>query len=181
MLKDLPEFEIYSAHFCSTDYPTNLINIQYITNQTNCNEGITTPYDSFFVLFVPLVDFLALSSFVWNGVCIWYARGYIHECGWKDVYCTTYLPPVSFLARMLQISWCKITNAVSLEISGCNEREWGGAGIQPLGSNPRKSMSQCSRLFRTSTLPFFLISSTLIMLWTRFTLFLFVLEKTNCY
>ena len=70
MLKDLPEFEVYSIHFNSTDYPTNLINIQYITNQTNCNEGITTPYDSFFVLSVPLLYYLAVSSSIWNGVCI---------------------------------------------------------------------------------------------------------------
>lgn len=49
MLKDLPEFEIYSAHFKSIDHPANEINILYQTNESNCHEGITSPYDSFFV------------------------------------------------------------------------------------------------------------------------------------
>lgn len=56
MLQDLPEFEVYATGFKSSENSSNLINVLYQTNQTNYNEGITSAYDTFFVV---------ISSFSW--------------------------------------------------------------------------------------------------------------------
>lgn len=50
MLQDLPEFEVYATGFKSSENSSNLINVLYQTNQTNYNEGITSAYDTFFVV-----------------------------------------------------------------------------------------------------------------------------------
>ena len=49
-LKNLPPFEVYATNFKSNDFPTNTIQILYETNHTNYFEGLTSSFDSFFVM-----------------------------------------------------------------------------------------------------------------------------------
>ena len=48
-LQDIPEFEIYSTRFKSSDYQSNTVDILYTTQQTNFGEGILSPFEPFFV------------------------------------------------------------------------------------------------------------------------------------
>lgn len=49
MLQDIPDFEIYATHFKSVDYSTNAIHVSYETIQSNFNQEIISPFESFFV------------------------------------------------------------------------------------------------------------------------------------
>lgn len=53
LLRDIPEFEIYSTRFRSRENATNPIQLLYMTNETNSNCGIQSPFESFFVVLVP--------------------------------------------------------------------------------------------------------------------------------
>lgn len=49
-LNNLPAFEVYATNFKSLDFPTNQIQLLYETNHTNYYEGITSSFDTFFVI-----------------------------------------------------------------------------------------------------------------------------------
>lgn len=70
MLQDIPDFEIYATHFKSVDYSTNAIHVSYETIQSNFNQEIISPFESFFVEWFCFYSFIALFAFIRCTICV---------------------------------------------------------------------------------------------------------------